>query len=439
MKLLEPQNKDYAAYVVKLPAPVKLDGLDNLVGLQVLGAQALVAKDSDYGELALVFTAGTQLSEEFARMNNLHRHCDLNEDQSKTGYLEDNRHVRSIKLKGHSSSALVMNLNALNYIKKLDISQFNEGDVFDRIGDYEICQKYQYKRTFKERQLGKNAKAYSRVSGMFFPKHYDTDSYFKNMHIIPEEAEVTVTQKLHGTSVRIAHTIVARKMTFADRLGKLIRANVKEDEYDVVYGSRNAVKDANNPRHKHFYDSDIWSLKGGEIMDQIPQGYLVFGEIIGWQPEGGFIQKGYTYGVTHPQSELYVYRVATISPEGLVQDLSWDAMVGWCKAKIDPSDDDSPNRNLKVVPLLWRGKYKDFKPEDWVDYPGHPELHRYKEDGYPQAVPLGKESPCDEGVVIRAEGLAPYTLKCKSETFVRGENENVEEGVLDMEEEGKVE
>lgn len=439
MKLLEPQNKEYAAYIVKLPAPVKLEGLDNLVGLQVLGAQALVAKDVDYGELALVFTAGTQLSEEFARKNNLHRHSDLNEDQSKTGYLEDNRHVRSIKLKSNTSSALIMNLDALSYIKKLDLSDFKEGDVFDSIGDNEICQKYQYKRTFKERELDKNVKVYSRVKGMFFPKHYDTGSYFKYPHIISEDAEVTVTQKLHGSSVRIAHTIVDRKLTFSDRVGKMIGAHVKEDEYDVVYGSRNAVKDANNPRHVHFYDSDIWSLKGKEIMDQIPQGYLVFGEIIGWQPEGGFIQKDYTYAVPHPLAELYVYRVATISPEGHVQDLSWDAMVGWCKAKMYPDDDDSPCRNLKVVPLLWRGKYKDFVAEDWVDYPSHPTLHRYKEDGYPQAVPLGKESPCDEGVVIRAEGLAPYTLKCKSELFVRGENKNVEEGVLDMEEEGKVE
>lgn len=437
MKLLEPENKDYAGVIVRLPEPVDLEGLDNLVGLQVLGSQALVSKDSDYGELALVFTAGTQLSEEFARMNNLHRHSDRNEDQSKTGYLEDNRHVRSIALKKNTSNALILPLESLSYIKKLDISQFNEGDVFDRIGDNEICHKYQYKKTFKERQLSKNEKAYSRVDGRFFPKHYDTDSYFKNAHIIPEEAHVTVTQKLHGTSVRIAHTIVDRKLTFSDRVGKIIGAHVKEDEYDVVYGSRNAVKDANNPRHKHFYDSDIWSLKGAEIMEQIPQGYLVFGEIIGWTPEGAALQKGFTYGVPHPQADLYVYRVATISPEGFVQDLSWDAMVGWCKAKIDPTDDDSPNRTLKVVPLLWRGKYKDFKPEDWVDYPGYSTLHKYKEDGYPQAVPLGTDSPCDEGVVIRMEGLAPYTLKCKSETFNRKENENVEEGVLDMEEEGK--
>lgn len=444
MKLLEPQNKEYAAYIVRLPTPVPLKGLDNLIGYPLLGTQALATKDADYGELVLVFTAGTQLSEEFARKNNLFRHSDRNEDQSKTGYLEDNRHVRSINLKKNPSGALILHLEALSYIKKLDISQFKEGDTFDKIGDYEICQKYQYKKTYKERQLNKNVKQYSRVQGMYFPKHYDTDNYFKNTHVIPEEADVTVTQKLHGTSVRIAHTIVDRKLTVRDKIGKLFGVKVQMSEYDVVYGSRNATKDANNPRHIHFYDSDIWSLKGAEIMDQIPQGYLVFGEIVGWQPEGGLIQKNFTYGVPHPQAELYVYRVAHLNPEGILQDLTYDQMAAWCKAPIDPTDPDAPNRSMKIVPLLWRGKFKDFQPYDWVDGvdekgEAHPTLHKYKEDGYPQAVPLSDDSPCDEGVVIRAEGLAPYTLKCKSDTFNRKENENAEAGGLDLEEESKVE
>jgi hypothetical protein len=167
MKLLEPENKDYAAYIVKLPAPVKLEGLDNLVGYPMLGTQALAAKDADYGDLALVFTAGTQISEEFAYKNNLHRHGDKNEDQGQTGYLEDNRHVRSMKLKGHSSGALVMKLSSLSYIKKLDVSQFNEGDIFDRIGDHQICTKFISKKTRAQQQFEKNKKIWSRVDEKF--------------------------------------------------------------------------------------------------------------------------------------------------------------------------------------------------------------------------------------------------------------------------------
>lgn len=427
MKLLEPENKDYAAYIVRLPEAVVLEGLDNLVGLQVLGSQALVAKDTDYGELALVFTAGTQVSEEFAYRNNLHRHADKNEDQSQAGYLEDNRHIRSMKLKGHTSSALVMKLSALSYIKKLDLTQFNEGDVFDRIGDHVICQKYISKKTRAQAVFEKNKKVWSRVDEKFLPQHYDTDSYFKNSHIIPEEREVTVTQKLHGTSLRVANTIVQRKLTFKDKFALKLGAMVCKTEYDYVYGSRRVIKDKNNPTHVHFYDTDIWSIEGEKLVGKIPQGYLVYGELIGWTPEGAPLQSKYTYDVPHGLAELYVYRVATINPEGVVTDLTYDQIAEFCR-----------DRGFKVVPLLWRGKYKDFKPEDWVDFPGHEEkLFKYKEEGFPQAVPLSKDCPCDEGVVIRAEGLAPYTLKCKSQTFVAHDNKVAEEGTLDMEEEGK--
>jgi hypothetical protein len=427
MKLLEPENKDYAAIVVKLPAPVKLEGLDNLVGLQVLGAQALVAKDSDYGELALVFTAGTQLSEEFAYKNNLHRHGDRNEDQGKTGYLEDNRHVRSLKLKGHTSSALIMHLDSLSYIKKLDISQFNEGDIFDNIGDNPICQKYISKKTYKERQIEKNKKVFTRVDQKFLPIHYDTDSYFKNAHIINENTDVTVTQKLHGTSIRIANTIVQRKLSLAEKWVKKLRVRVQETEYDMVFGSRRVTKDANNPTHVHFYDADVWSIYGAKLTGLVPKGYLVYGELVGWTPEGAPLQSKYTYDVPHTLAELYVYRVATINPEGVVTDLTYDQITEFCR-----------DRGLKVVPLLWRGKYKDFKPEEWVDFPGHEEkLHKYREEGYPQAVALSKDCPVDEGVVIRVEGLAPFTLKAKSQTFVAHDNKVAEEGTLDMEEEGK--
>lgn len=433
MKLLEPQNKDYAAYVVKLPKPVKLEGLDNLVGLPVLGTQALVAKDTDYGELALVFTAGTQLSQEFAYHNNLHRHGDRNEDQGETGYLEDNRHIRAMKLKGHTSGALVLKLSSLSYVKKLDTSQFKEGDIFDAIGDYEICTKFISKKTRAQTQFEKNKKIWTRVDEKFLPQHYDTDNYFKSSHVIPEDKEVTVTQKLHGSSIRIANTIVARKKSLAEKWVGKLGVKVQDKEYDYVYGSRRVVKDLNNPSHIHFYDTDIWTLKGSELNGLIPQGYLVYGELVGWTPEGAPLQPKYTYDVPHTISNLYVYRVATINPEGVVTDLTYDQIVEFCR-----------DRDLKVVPLLWRGKYKDFEPYDWIDGVDpkgveHTTLHKYKEDGYPNAVPLAKDSMCDEGVVIRAEGLAPFTLKAKSATFVGYDNKNTAEGALDMEEEGKIE
>jgi hypothetical protein len=87
------------------------------------------------------------------------------------------------------------------------------------------------------------------------------------------------------------------------------------------------------------------------------------------------------------------------------------------------------DRNLRTVPVLWRGKYADFKVEDFLD-------RRFHEEGYPGAVPLDKESPVDEGVCIRLDGLAPYILKAKGEKFYEHESKMLDEEALDTEAEG---
>jgi hypothetical protein len=61
---------------------------------------------------------------------------------------------------------------------------------------------------------------------------------------------------------------------------------------------------------------------------------------------------------------------------------------------------------------------------------------KYNESGYRQAVPLDPESPCDEGVCVRADGLAPYILKAKSPLFYEHETKMLDEEALDMEAEG---
>lgn len=425
MKLLEPENKNYAATIVRIPTVVELEGLDNLVGVPVLGSQALVSKDHQPGELGIVFTAETQLSEEYARLNNLHRHGNLNDDEGASGYLEDNRRIRALRLRGHPSNALFMPLESLSYIKKLDLTQFKEGDTFDRIGDNLICNKYVVKRTKKEQRLEKNKEKFVRVDKKFLPEHYDTDNYFRYAHIIPESREVTVTQKLHGTSIRIANTYVARKLSLFEQIAKRLGVLVSETELDMVYGSRKVIKDVNNPNQNHFYTTDIWTEEGSRYKDVVPQGYLLYGELVGWTAEGAPLQKSFTYGVPQGTADLYVYRVAHINPQGLVVDLTYDQMAEFCR-----------DRNLKIVPLLWRGKYEDFNPYDWVDGPGHETIHKYHEDGYPQAVPLSKDSPCDEGVCIRAEGLAPYILKAKSTAFMEHESKMLTEEAVDFEAEG---
>src|SRR5688572_24629984 len=118
MKLEAPENPNYAANIERVRNLVPLEGLDNLVAVPLLGYQALVSKDTPIDELAVLFTAESQLSLEYAYENNLHRHGDLNKIESEQGYLEDNRRVKAIKLRGHNSNALLMPLASLRPFAK---------------------------------------------------------------------------------------------------------------------------------------------------------------------------------------------------------------------------------------------------------------------------------------------------------------------------------
>lgn len=432
MKLEEPKNANYAANIVRVRNTVALDGLDNLVGIPLLGYQALASKDTPLDELAVLFTAESQLSLEYASKNNLHRHADLNEDEGESGYLEDSRRVKAIKLRGHRSDALLMPLSSLAYTgAKLD--ELQEGDIFDVLNGHEIVKKYFVKEPGTNRKVDKNAvKKFRRVDEKFLPEHYDTDNYWRNAQAIPGEAEVVITQKLHGTSIRIGNTIVQRQLKWHERLAKKLGVNVAETEFAHVYGSRKVIKDPNNPDQQHFYVSDIWTEYGKRLDDLIPENFVVYGELVGWTSDGAPIQKNYTYDVPQGEQELYIYRVAVVTNGGLLIDLPWDQVKHF-----------AADRGLKTVPELWRGKHGDFQADDWMDF-------RYADfdtpaSGYPRGKPVYIESPVplsdkktvDEGVVVRTDiGRAPYLLKAKSPIFLAHETKLLDQEVVDIETEG---
>ena len=64
MNLKKPVNENYAAVVTTIRAINKLDNCDNVVAVPIFGYQAIVSKDTQVGDLVLVFTAETQLSDE---------------------------------------------------------------------------------------------------------------------------------------------------------------------------------------------------------------------------------------------------------------------------------------------------------------------------------------------------------------------------------------
>lgn len=411
MKLHEPVNEAYAATIVKLENTYPLDNSDRLVGSRFMGYSAVIPKDYPLG-LYVMFSAETQLSEEYCRENNLFRHGNLNKDQSKTGYIEDNRRIRAIKLRGNTSNCVIMPLESLAYTG-VDISQFKENDTFDHLADREVCKKYVVKQTARE--IKTQAPKFSRIDKRLMPEHVKTIQYFRHSDQFKDKMLV-VTQKVHGTSVRISNIPVAKELSWKDKIAKKLGVNISEQEYDYVYGSRRVIKDSRGEQ-QHFYDEDLWTSTGERVKDSVPKNYILYGEIIGWVNEHKPIQPNYTYNLKPGTSELYIYRVATVNPDGFVTDLSWDGVKEFCK-----------ERGLNHVPELTRSiGWNETVTDHYMN-------KRYYDEGFTQAIPLSDPKTKDEGICIRYEAQLPVIAKAKCSEFLGHETKILDKGEDDVEE-----
>lgn len=417
MKYQPPANENYAATIVRIRSVLPLSGCDNAVGVPMLGFQAITQKGIAVGELRILFTAETQLSEEYARMNNLHRHGDRNDDEAQKGYLEDNRRVKAVKFRGHTSSALLMPLESLRYLGYKP-EDFSEGDVFDKLGDHEICKKYLIK-THTPRTGNVPTPKVRRVEEKFFPGHFDTSNFWRNLDRFRDDDTVVVTQKLHGTSLRVGRTTVNRQLPWRDKLAKKFGVKVQETDTDYIFGSRNVVKDPNNPGQTHFYSTDLYTQHGKKIEGLLPAGFILYGELIGWVEGRSPIQKNYTYNVPEGTAEFYVYRVAQINSEGLSTDLGWRQLKEFCG-----------NLGLKHVPEVSINNFRQALDTNFIEQLMNRRLH---DIGFSSCLQLSDLSSVDEGVCIRRDGLTPLILKAKSPKFLEHETKLLDQQISDIE------
>jgi hypothetical protein len=414
MKLNTPKNANYAATVVEVKQIIELDNCDNVVAVPLLGYRSIVGKDVKVGDVGILFGAEAQLSVAYAKANNLHRHSDLNADPNWKGYLEDNRRIKAIRFRGHRSDALFMPLESLSDFTD-DWAQLKVGDTFDEIGGVEICRKYEVPGSGSKRSSQATPKSQQRLDEIHLPKHFDTPNYFRNPNAIGPDDFVVATQKLHGTSVRIGHSLVKRKLGWLEKLAKKLGVQVREMEYDYVYGSRNVIKDPGNPSGPGFYGADLYAEVGSRLKGLLPKGWVVYGEIIGWVPGTNTpIQKGYTYQIPQGEAELYVYRITTVNEDGRAVDLSWPAIQEFCDSI-----------GAKSVPEItdFLGN-PEFEIDDWLD-------KRFA-DYNPDAVPTDGDS-VDEGLCLRVEGITPTIVKAKSPEFLRFESKQFDAGTVDIE------
>lgn len=425
-------SRNYSATVIKVPELNKVENSDFLYTIDILGITAIV--DASWkdrvGEAALLFPAEVQLDHYFCRFNSLYSSPEMNLNPDGKGYIGKNRRVRSIKLRGTISNGLVLPIDSILCFGDVSSVTLREGDVFDTIGGHTLCEKYvvEQKQAGLTRGEQQQAKAFKRVTETYLPAHYETGQWMREREGIDPNTPVIVTQKLHGTSVRLANTVVKRQLTWKDRLAQKLGIAVKDHDYDLVAGSKRVIKDPNNPNQAHFYGTDVWTEALTHWGEVIPKNFVVYGELVGFTRDGAPIQKGHTYECQPGEMELFVYRVAVVTEDGDMVDLSWDQVRAFCE-----------RAGIRHTPELIRTTAGELDIEDFnekdlrIEWIGQGlDGHRVYRD-QPAMLSRGGTG-ADEGIVIRIENkMVPEFYKYKNKSHYEYETKQLDTGEADLE------
>lgn len=395
-----------------------LAGADNLVIGSCGAYQVIVGKDTEDGQLGVFFESDGQLSEEFATKNDLVRR--KNEDGSRAGGMfEENRRVKSIKLRGAKSEGYWCPLEKVAYTGA-DSSILVEGFQFDELSGHAICNKYVTQATSNRRGSHPKIQRDNRM----FAKHVETGQFRRECHLIPEDAICYVTEKLHGTSFRLGNVLDEEPIKrgpvwgwIAERIGLPSTRRV----WRHLIGSRNVILE--HREGEGFYGEEKFRQQCVEGIS-LHKGEVIYGEIVGYtetgapimSPQGttGLKDKSikarfgdvieYAYGCHVGQCKTFVYRITQVDEDGHVVELSWPQVKKRCR-----------DLGLEVVPSIG--------PVYSVQLDGTPALVRLvdaateKEDNQPHASLLD-DRHIREGVVVRWESEhGTGWLKNKGFTF----------------------
>lgn len=434
MKLKKPENQNYSAMVVELKHFVELENCDNVKGAIIMGNQVIIPKDSKEGEVGIYFPLESQLSHEFVSNNNLYRHSNLNIDQNKKGYFEDNRRVRCVKFRGNKSEGMYIPLNSLKFVLGDKINELNVGDEFDELEGINICKKYMVKKNnsnqSSKKNKGKKAKESKLVDNQF-RFHDDTVQLYRNLHKLNSNDIISISYKMHGTSSISSKVLCKKKLNVFEKIFKTLGMNVVDKQYDNIYASRRVIKNEDlNPNAQHFYGDDIWGLANERIKELLLDGMTVYYEIVGYTPSGSAIQGKFDYGCNVGEFDIYVYRITYTNPSGSVFEFSFKQMEEWCNS-----------RGLKTVPLLYYGTIGNFFKENNIEIPKDDRdwreifLQLLKDNYNEKDCYVCKNKVPEEGCVVRIEKLDFEGYKCKSERFYAYETKMLDKGESDIESE----
>lgn len=413
-------NPNYVATLISLPAPRKHSNADKLQCVSINGCNVITGLNAREGDLYVYFPVESVINYSFLSYTDSFKDKTKNTNQEKVGFFEDSGRVKALRLRGEKSEGYIVPWNNvadwINESFHLPVNPPAPGTDFDTINGELFCWKYivpvrtQSQGTSVSGKKNKKHKVESRIIPEQFHFHVDTENLRKHITRLNQPYPIIVTRKLHGTSAVFSNVLVKRKLSLIERVLKWFGVKIVSEEYDFIYSSRSEIKNDTPKEHNHFYKEDIWGAASHEFRGKIEPGITLYGEIVGFTPGGGAIQKGYDYGCAPKTHKTYIYRITLTNPNGDVFEFSWDQIANYCIKK-----------GFTHVPVL------------------DSHIHEHTLESFSE---IYLEQDCwdcatkvpDEGICVRVEVPNKYEVyKLKSFKFLERETKALDAGEADIE------
>lgn len=419
-------NINYAAKICVIENIVKHPNADNLQLVTIDNETAIVNMSYKQGDLVIKFPLECTINKEFLSYSNAFENKDLNSDPTVKGFFNKHGRVRAIKLRGTFCGCYLHPLPQFNFFFNADFDKSDVGLEFTHIDDTLICEKYipSGKQKGKGAGLGKSSKAKNidLIEDNQFRFHWDTSHFGRNAHKVSPEDIISVTYKKHGTSGISANLLLKRKLNLLERLLKYAGLKIQDTQYGFVSASRKVIKSVDQEslsNNQHYYKEDVWGKVTEHLKPYLEPGITLYYEIVGFTPNGGYIQDQYDYGFRRNEGDgvycidgkcqpiwtegqhygVYVYRITYTTPQGKVIEFDWSMVKEYCN-----------KYGLKHVIELYHGKAKDYAPNS-------EEIISKISKEIEKECYLCKNKVPTEGYVIRRETNGVEAFKIKSELF----------------------
>jgi hypothetical protein len=439
-------DQPYSAKIVRLKDIKTSNKFDKLNIATIYGNETIIPKTYNIDDYVLYFPRESRVNESLLRYCNLFKDSSKNRDTSVVGTINNNRRIRPFNLRGVASVGMCIDFdkfvewyNLYLNIESKDVITLKNLE-FNNIDDIIICEKYTNKpkesgdeRVYKPKS---DPKVPEQLEGQF-EFHKNTNFLENNLGEINPKDRLVITYKMNGTSCIVGNLLYKPKVNkFKKFLIKLFNINTKK--YKIIYSSRRVVR---NPEIKDktvdrglYYDDDVIYKTASDIVSKnLPCGYCIYFEIVGYYDNGEYIQPGYDYGVEKGKFDIYVYRATYTSEDNSPHELSYESMCDFVKNKL----------LLKPVPLLYNGIASSLVVYDGLDVDLWRKilLDKIKDNFTGKNCYICKNTVPAEGVVVRIQDDDFYTndpnhfkaYKYKPERFYNRQTELIDNGYIDVE------